>query len=150
MENRTAGYMIIAIAALIAFIVYSFNMALVDIVGSACSHGSECPMWGTLGVQTNVSIGITFFIMLIGIYLAVFGKEKPAVNRIVRPKVKLSEISRDNYDDVIKKLDSDEKPVFESVIDEKGSIFQSSIVEKTGMSKVKVTRILDRLEGRGL
>ena len=46
-------------------------------------------------------------------------------------------------------LSGDEKLIYEEVAKE-GSIFQSSLVEKTGMTKVKVTRVLDRLEGKGL
>ncbi len=150
MENRKVGYLIVIISSLIGFIIYSFNTALTGIVSVACSHGPDCPMWGTLEFQTNVSIGITLFVVAIGIYLIIFGKEKSVVNPVVRPQIKLSEISRENYANVLKKLNHDEKKVLESVIDEKGSIFQSAVVEKTGMTKVKVTRILDRLEGKGL
>lgn len=150
MENRKVGYLIIVIAALIGFIVYSFNMAMADIVTAACAHGLGCPMWGTLEFQTNVSVGVTLFVVAIGIYLIIFGGEKRTVNRIVKPQVKLSEINRENYEGVLKKLGGDERGVFEQIIDEKGSVFQSALVEKTGMTKVKVTRILDRLEGKGL
>lgn len=150
MENRKVGYLIIVISAVIGFIIYSFNMAISEIVSVACSHGPECPMWGTLGFQTNISIGITLFIMSIGIYMVAFGKDRKVYNRVVKPQVKMNEITRDNFEGVLKKLDSEEKKVFESLIDERGSIFQSSLVEKTGLSKVKVTRLLDKLEGKGL
>lgn len=150
MENRKVGYLIVVIAAVIGFIIYAFNIALATIVSSACSHGPECPMYGTLGFQTNISSGITLFIMSIGFYLIIFGSDKKVVNRIVKPQVKLNEISRDNYEKVLKDLDHDEEAIFGSVIDEKGSIFQSALVEKTGMTKVKVTRLLDKLEGKGL
>jgi uncharacterized membrane protein len=150
MENRKVGYLIIVIALLIGFIIYSFNTAMAGIVTNACSHGPECPMWGTLAFQTNVSIGITMFVVAIGFYLILFGSEKRPINRIVKPQVKLSETSRENFEGVLAKLDEDEKSVFEKLIEEKGSLFQSSLVEKTDMSKVKVSRILDRLEGKGL
>ena len=150
MENKKVGYLIIVIAALIGFIIYSFNAAMSDIVLTTCSHGPECSMWGTIEYQTNISIGITVFIMALGLYLILFGREKRTVNRVVKPQIKFNELRKENFEDVLKKLDKDEKKVFESVIDENGSIFQSGIVEKTGLSKVKVTRILDRLEGKGL
>lgn len=44
----------------------------------------------------------------------------------------------------------DEKIVFEKIVESNGAIFQSELVEKTNYSKVKITRILDKLEGRGL
>ena len=44
----------------------------------------------------------------------------------------------------------DEKKVYDAVAGAGGTIFQSELNEKAGMSKVKVTRILDKLEGKGL
>ena len=145
MKNRNIGILIIGIAALIGFIIYSFNSALTDIVSAACSHGSDCPMWGTINFQTNVSLGIMIFVILTGLYLIFFGdKEK------VKHRVEFRKISKDEYGDILKKLEDDEKQVFEKIIEENGTIFQSKIVEKTELGKVKVTRILDRLENKGL
>ena len=45
-------------------------------------------------------------------------------------------------------LNSEEKKVMETIIHAEGSIFQSELAEKTGFDKVKITRILDKLEGR--
>ena len=50
----------------------------------------------------------------------------------------------------MKKMGNEEKVVFGKIIDSNGSIFQSEIVERTKFNKVKVTRILDRLEGMNL
>jgi len=47
-------------------------------------------------------------------------------------------------------LDKEEKIVLERIIESEGTIFQSDLVEKTEFPKVKITRILDRLEGRNL
>ncbi len=51
--------------------------------------------------------------------------------------------------EIVSKLDMDEKKIY-SLISESGAIFQSELVEKTGMSKVKITRLLDRLESKGI
>jgi uncharacterized membrane protein len=45
-------------------------------------------------------------------------------------------------------LDKDEKMIINKIQENKGTIFQSELVEKSGFDKVKVTRILDRLEGK--
>jgi uncharacterized membrane protein len=45
-------------------------------------------------------------------------------------------------------LEGDEKRIYQLIADSNGAIFQSEIVEKTGLSKVKVTRTLDKLESR--
>jgi uncharacterized membrane protein len=48
------------------------------------------------------------------------------------------------------KLSANEKTVFEKIIESQGALFQSELVEKSGFNKVKVTRILDKLEGKDL
>lgn len=138
MDNRHVGFMVIGIAVLIGFIIYSFNQAMTEIVGAACAHGPSCPMWGTLQFQTNVSMALMVFVAIIGLYLTFFSKgseQKPeAVKKIPKPEG----------------LVGDDKKVFDVVVESDGSIFQSELVEKTEINKVKITRILDRLEGKGI
>ena len=45
-------------------------------------------------------------------------------------------------------LDKEEKVLVKAIELAEGTIFQSDLVEKSGFDKVKVTRILDRLEGK--
>ena len=152
MRNRIVGIVVIGIAALIGFIIFTFNKALSNIIDTACTHGTVCPMWGTLKAQTNISIGIVVFIVIIGLYLIFFGREEKIITevRTVKQQIKPHEITKDNYDKILGKLNSDEKSVLEKVIDAKGTIFQSELVDKTEFNKVKVTRILDKLEGMGV
>ncbi len=148
MNNRIVGFLIIGIAALIGFIIFSFNKALTNIVNTTCTHGPTCPMWGTIDFQTNVSIGIMIFVASIGLYLILFGKEEKldAINNQTEPK----KITKENYQQVLSKLNKDEKLILEKIIEAQGAIFQSELVEKTNFSKAKVTRILDRLEVMGI
>jgi uncharacterized membrane protein (DUF106 family) len=150
MKNRNIGYLIIGIALLMVFVIFSFNKALTDIVSTACPHGPTCPMWGTISFQTNVSIGITVFVALIGLYLIFFAKEEKIIKKIIRPQVEVKEIKKQNFEKLLKTLAKDEKQIMEKIIESEGTIFQSELVEKTGFSKVKVTRLLDKLEGKGL
>lgn len=152
MRNKVVGLIVIGIALLIGFVIYSFNTAMTDIVNTSCSHGSTCPMWGTIDFQTNVSIGVMIFVIAIGIYLIFFSKEERIVTKIhrVKEQIQPKKISKDNYREIMKDLDKDEKKILENIIDSKGSMLQSDIVAKTGFQKVKVTRILDRLEGKGI
>jgi uncharacterized membrane protein len=152
MRNKVVGILIIIIAALIGFIIFSFNQAMTSIVNSSCSHGPSCPMWGTINFQTNVSIGIMLFVVVIGLYLIFFSKEEKIVTKIktIKSQFEPKKITKENYQKVMNSLGSDEKVVFEKVIESKGTIFQSDLVSKTNFPKVKVTRILDKLEGKGL
>jgi len=152
MKNRIVGFLIIGIALLIGFIIFAFNRALTSIVNTACSHGPSCPMWGTIDFQTNISIGIMAFVFVIGLYLIFFGKEEKIITEIktVKEQIKPKRITKDNYKKVIRDLSKDEKLVLEKIIEAEGTIFQSDLVEKTALSKVKITRILDRLEGKNI
>lgn len=135
MRNKIVGYVIIGIALLIGLIVYSFNRALTDIVSTACGHGIACPMWGTIKFQTSIGMGIMVFVILIGLYLIFLG-DKKTVKKISHK--------------VMNELTKEERAILKEIKEAEGTIFQSDLVEKTGMSKVKVTRLLDRLEGSGL
>ncbi len=152
MKNRNVGFLIIAVAILIGFIIFSFNNAMTNIVNTSCVHGPSCPMWGTIEFQTSLSIGVMIFVVLIGIYLIFFGKEEKIVTRIriVRQQIEPKKITKDNYQNIMKDLNKDEKTVLENIINSEGSAFQSELIEKTGFSKVKISRLLDRLEGRGI
>jgi uncharacterized membrane protein len=152
MKNRIVGILIIAIAALIGFIIFSFNMALTNIINTSCSHGPSCPMWGTINFQTNLSIGIMAFVVLIGLYLIFFGEEERIVTKVRRIKEQLQpkKITEGNYKKIMSELSSDEKLILKKIIEAEGAVLQSDLAEKTNFNKVKVTRILDRLEGKQL
>lgn len=149
MENRSVGFLMIGIAVLMAFIVFSFNTAMTEIVNASCSHGPSCPMWGTIDFQTNVSIAIIIFVVLTGVFL-IFSKNEKIIEKIVKPQIEVTKVSKENYEDIMKDLTESERQVFEIILDEDGTIFQSALVEKSGFSKVKVSRLLDKLEGKGL
>ena len=152
MRNRVVGFLIIGIAALIGFIIFSFNAAMTDIVNTSCSHGTSCPMWGTIEFQTNLSIGVMIFVIAIGLYLVFFGEEEKIITKIktIRQQIEPKKITKYNYQKIMNGLDKEEKLVLENIIESQGTMFQSELADKTGFTKVKITRILDRLEGRNL
>jgi uncharacterized membrane protein len=155
LRNRIVGILVIGIAALMGFIIFSFNTALTNVVNTACTHGTACPMWGTIEFQTNLSIAITIVVLLIGLYLVFFGEEQKIITKIrtFKPpaaQVEPKKITVENYRKVLSGLNADERVILEKVIEAQGTLFQSEVVDKTGFTKVKVTRILDGLEGRGL
>jgi uncharacterized membrane protein len=135
MKNKIVGYVVIGIAVLIGFIIYTFNKALTEIVNTNCSHGSECAMWASINFQTNISLGIMVAIILTGLYLIFFTKEK----QLIKEEKELD----------LTGLSEEEKTLLEEIIKAEGTIFQSELTEKTGFNKVKITRILDKLEGKG-
>ncbi|MCC7570734.1 MarR family transcriptional regulator [Candidatus Micrarchaeota archaeon] len=149
MKNRNVGLIIIGIAALVGFIVFSFHQSLNAVVSASCSHGDLCPMWGAIEFQTNISIIVIIILTVVGLYLIFFGEEEKIITKIKRIKSapKQKNITKEY---MLKNLGEDEKQIFEKIIESEGSIFQSDLVDKTKFTKVKVSRILDKLEGKGI
>ncbi|MBW3018898.1 DUF2250 domain-containing protein [Candidatus Woesearchaeota archaeon] len=73
-----------------------------------------------------IAFGISFAVLAGGVYLTLKHTKKPVTG-----------------------LDADEKKVLE-IVKETGSAYQSDIIKQTEFSKVKVTRIVDKLEQKGI
>jgi len=156
MRNRYVGMIVVGISLLIGFLVWLFNKSLSDIVNDSCSHGPACPMWGSIRFETNVGLGLMIFIVLVGLYLIVFAKDDPQIIKevhrevkIVKEQVKSKKIDKAHYRKILSDLEPEERRIMELIIVNDGSIFQSQLVKDLGLTKVKITRILDRLEGKG-
>ena len=122
-----------------------FNSTLTDIVDSSCTlaHGEEyCPMYDTINKQTYLALGIVGLLILVSLVL-IFNKPK---EKVIIKKV-IEKQKKKEFD--LTGLTGEEKQVYNMVLDNK-AIFQGDIIEKTGFGKAKMTRIIDRLEGRGL
>lgn len=148
MKNRNVGWMVIGISLFIGAIIWIFNYSVRNVIGATCSHGPTCTMYDSLKVQTWLSIAIALVVFFIGIFL-VFAKEN---EKIIIKKIKpTANISPKEFDKKnLKHLDKEEILVMNAILANKGSIFQSELVDKTSLNKVKITRILDSLEGQGL
>ena len=140
MKNKNVGFLISGIAVIIGIIILIFNIGLKDIIGFTCTHGSECGMYSTLRVQTWISLAIAGLILVIGLFL-IFSKEH---ERIIIKKVKDKKKKID-----LKGLDKDERKVIK-LLQEENAIFQRTLMEKLEIGKVKITRLLDKLEAKQL
>ena len=147
MKNKNVGYLIVGISIVISIIVLIFNVGLKNIVGETCTHGPTCSMFDTIAVQTWVSLAIAGLVLVIGLFL-IFSKEE--VRIVTKIKTRKVHIEKKSKPIDYSKLDKDEKIIIKAVEEADGTIFQSDLVEKTEFSKVKVSRILDKLEGRQL
>ncbi len=145
MENKAVGYIVMGISVIIVGIIFLFRSALKSIVSANCSlahGGNSCPMYVTINQQTYLALAIVGVLVIFG---AVLIFTKPDTHIIVKKVKEKKEV---------KKVDltgfrPEDKQVYELVKSE-GTVFQASIMEKTGFVKAKVSRIIDRLEGKGL
>ena len=122
-------------------IVLIFNVALKNIVGQTCSHGPSCTMYDTIKTKTWLSLSIVIVIVIIGLGI-MFSKpkEKIIVKKIKEKKKKID----------LSNIEKEEKIVVDLLINEGKAMFQSDLMEKLEMGKVKTTRLLDKLESKGI
>ncbi|MFH1284985.1 MAG: MarR family transcriptional regulator [Candidatus Micrarchaeota archaeon] len=152
MENRAVGFVLVGISIVILFLIWSYDQALIDIVNTSCTHGIACPMYKTIDTQRTVSLGITGIILLLGLYFAVFGGKKNGKEREdASEPCKCKHGNEEKSEMEIPENLPEESKKLVSIIKEKGgSAYQSDLATETGFSKVKITRILDKLEHDGL
>lgn len=143
MENKHVGLLIIGIAIVMAIMVFIFSSALQGIITSTCSHGPTCSMNSNLRIQTWISASLVGLVLIIGLVI-MFSKRD---ERIIVKKVK-ERIQKKKLD--LSGLDKYEKKVVEILQRENGTMFQASLMEELGAGKVKITRLLDKLEAKQL
>lgn len=143
MQNKTVGWIIIGIAMVIGLIVLLFNTTMTKIVNTTCSHGPSCTMYESIRTQTWISGIIIGVILIIGLIIMFLKPEERIITKKIAIEKKHTPID-------YSKLDKEEKVLVKTIEQAEGSIFQAELVEKSGFDKVKVTRILDRLEGKQL
>lgn len=139
MENKQVGWVIIGISLVILFVIFLFNRALKELHGFACDMGNSCPAYGTIALQTWISVSIAIIVLIIGLSI-MFTKPR---ERIVIRKIKEKRKKLD-----LNGLDKDEKKVIKFLQDEGKAVFQRDLMEKLEIGKVKTTRLLDKLEAK--
>lgn len=144
MKNKHVGYLVLGIVIIFFLVVMSFNYALQNIVNTSCTHGEMCPMHATMQTQQIISYGLMGLLVLVSLFIIFFMKDETIIQET---KKYLSEEEKQKK---LEHLDDEERNLMNIILREEGSIFQSSLVNETKLSKVKVTRILDRLEGKHL
>ena len=145
MQNKLVGIMVVIFALIIGLITFSFNHSFSEMAKSSCTdlaQGLSCPIQNSLDFQTKISISLILLIGIIGLYLIFFSKEEKIVVRKIREGKETRKID-------LSELKSEEKQVLK-MVQESGAAFQADLIEKTGFGKAKMSRIIDRLEGRGI
>ncbi len=146
MENKNVGWLMLGISILIVLLVFLFNNTLMQSVKNSCfiQHGDvkSCDMYDSVNYQTYLALGIVGILVIFSLFL-IFSKpnEKVIIKKIKEKKEK-------KFVDT-SPFRPEDKQVYK-ILQEVGAIFQADLIEKTGYSKSRVTRIVDRLEGFGV
>lgn len=145
MKPKHLGLSILAISIIIIGILFWFNNNLTEqnllTCNSLCGEGDSCSIESCPFNSENNNSSI--FILIIGLLVAFSGGIGFYLITLKEEKI----IEQKEYD--ITKLNNEEKELF-LFIKENKRIYQSKIIEKFNFPKVKVTRILDKLEVNNL
>ena len=139
MENKKVGLIIIGISILIGIIILIFNLGLKDIISQSCSHGPACEMYDTLRTQTWIGVFLLVIILGIGIFVMKSKPEEKLVVKTIKEKKRKKDYAS---------LDKKEKEVVDLLVKEGNAMFQADVMEKIGIGKVGMTRLLDKLEAK--
>lgn len=108
-----------------------------------CTHSDEevCPFAQLNELSGPKHVALILDVVLFGIGLFLF---------LSKSDEQVKEKQKDKASKAKPDLRGEEATIYNHVVSAEGMMYQNDIVAKTGLSKVKVTRILDKLEAKGL
>lgn len=134
MNNREFGLIFLGVTVLIWLLAWSYESTMYNIVNTSCTHGPTCPMYIALDAQRNLSTTLIIILMGVSVYLILSDKIR---SLLILKKIKLA-------------VSSDERKVYDYLLKHGNQALQAELMELLNTSKVKTTRILNRLENKGL
>lgn len=141
MENKYVGYVLIGVSILVFINIIIFNSMLSNTESDVCTE-TLCPYHTSFNKLIYLSYSIVGLLVIVGFVLIFSKPEEKVVIKTVKEKVQKKKID-------LSDLKSEEKIVF-NLVKENKAIFQAELIEKTELGKAKMTRIIDKLEGKGL
>ncbi len=145
MENKYIGWLLLGVSALIIVVIFLFRSSLINLVDTTCpliEHGYSCPAYTTITQQSYLAFAIVALLVVVAIVLIL---SKPR-EKIIIQKVKENEKKKKIAAGLLR---PEERAVL-SILQAEGPLFQADLIEKSSFSKVKMSRILDRLEARNI
>jgi len=150
--NKTMMGIVAVLLLLFVAAVFFYNRTLNDLAASSCTeNASICPHAKVVDTQNMVIAVLVIVIAIMAgwlLYNSYFAKPAAAQQEAANPEAKGAPAKKKKI--TAQELDADESAIAAIVNGAGGSVFQSDIMKKTGFSKVKVSRLLDRLEHKGL
>lgn len=149
MNLRHLGIFLVALALIFSLLTYLFKLQEDQHLQQAalgkgtCFINGECIYEERSFALYLIAGAVSAVALALGLYLAVAGKRMGERKGEVRGSPRPKDID-------LSQLDAEEARVCQFITERKGSAFQSDLVRELGLSKVKVTRILDRLESLGI
>lgn len=133
------GISIIGISIITFSILLSVSLSYAHIKHVECGSPT-CTVANHIPVQSYAGFGLLITSAGLGSYLT-FQPQKIE---------KMSPLSKSKLSKLVEGLQGEERKVFGELTKNDGSVFQNDLIGSTGYSKVKVSRILDKLETKGI
>ncbi|HLC22163.1 MAG TPA: hypothetical protein VJJ79_00115 [Candidatus Nanoarchaeia archaeon] len=131
---------------LLTFLVFIKNgvderdVFLCDAIAKAGMDMNECPAHDSYTSWFLVGAFIVgFMLFAIGAYWSIMPVKKEPVEK--KEELAYNQVDRET-------LTEEERKIYDLLRIKDGSMYQSELIQETGFSKVQMTRILDRMEGR--
>ena len=143
LERNQLASLIVAVGALVGFIALLLVSLRIGEQGhnSCPAIGEGCSVIGHIPGESFLGLGALAIVAVAGAFMAI----KPH-----KPDAKQAKPIVRQVPESAAKLKGEEKAVYDLLVRHEGTVFQGDIIKELGYSKVKTSRILDRLEANGL
>ncbi|MFQ6012180.1 MAG: helix-turn-helix transcriptional regulator [Thermoplasmata archaeon] len=141
---------VLARGRVLALIVAAGSIALVGLLlllpltMEHAFEGAQLLLWGSLLLIVTLIIGISLVYAYISKYV---GESKATDSRVSRGD---SPGTDSQVEITLELLPVDERSVYRRLLDEGGQVLQKDLRQMVSFSGPKISRVLDRLEGKGL
>jgi hypothetical protein len=143
-DQKKLGLAIVAIAVILFILTFyqteSIMRLKVELHKTCPLPPEECPYKSSVPIESVAAFILDVGMGIFGLFLTLTAERTEKIT--IHEKRKLKES--------LKKLAEEEKKVYGLISSSDGFIFQSDLIEKTNFSKVKISRILDKLEAKNL
>ncbi len=104
------------------------------------SKGESCPHENNVPLESYAGFSAAIVLAGIGASMIIGGRKYHEENRKNEKKI----------EQALGELNGDEKKIYGLIKEGMGAMFQSELIERTGFAKAKMSRTLDKMEGRGI
>ena len=143
-DLRKVGVILILFSIVLFIVLYFITNLIINLrleLHETCPLPPEsCPYKGSVPTEVLAAFVIDATMGVLGVSLLITSYRSEKVNVKEKTKIKQS----------LKSLQNDERKIYDLIINSDGFMFQNDLMSKTGFSKVKISRILDKLEMKGI
>jgi len=147
MESKKIGVILIILALLVGLLLWTLASQL-RADATTCQPSPECAQFEGMMSILHVVIGVTSFLLALGIYILFFYKgEEEILRRLEEEKER--QLQEERLAIMLTALDKSEQAVLKAIAAQEG-IEQNTLRLRTGLSRSKVSEIVQSFERKGL